>query len=167
MSTYTPLQLLPLLPSRADPQPIPSALAIDPYSDVLWVGTSGGIVSSFCNPVNLLPNVRFPAPSGSSHTLLPHSSDAVREIHVQDREVRSLTEAGVGGRRRGGAAKWLVNDPMRGLRCMSSNPANSHEVLVGGTGSMMLVNTSRSEIVRKVCTAVYSRLRRWVLMKTV
>lgn len=33
---------------------------------------------------------------------------------------------------------------------MTPSPTNSHEVLAGGTGQMMLVNNSRGEIVRRV-----------------
>lgn len=37
---------------------------------------------------------------------------------------------------------------------MTPNPTHSHEILAGGTGQMMLVNTSRGEIVRRVSTTM-------------
>lgn len=41
------------------------------------------------------------------------------------------------------------SDPTRSLRAMTPSPTNSHEVLLGGTGQMMLMNNSRGEIVRR------------------
>ncbi|KAK8846644.1 PAB-dependent poly(A)-specific ribonuclease subunit PAN2 [Kwoniella newhampshirensis] len=150
---YNPLHLLSLPPQSIDPKPIPTTLTIDPFSDVLWIGTSSGSVSALCTPLSLTRNVQFPAhgarPVGP---YLPHQgvSPAVKEIRVTDRDVWTLTEGGVGGRKRGGAAKWNVGDPTRSLQSMTPNPTNSHEVLAGGTGQMILANTSRGEVVRRI-----------------
>jgi PAB-dependent poly(A)-specific ribonuclease subunit 2 len=147
MSMYSPLQLLPLPPDRVDAKPYCTAVAVDPFADVLWTGSSSGTVTAWCGPLTLARNVQFPAHGKEARGL---SSRAVKQIRVTDREVWTLTEGGVGGRKRGGAPKWSVTDPSRGLRSMSPNPTNSHEVLAGGTGGLILVNTARGEIARRV-----------------
>lgn len=158
MATYNPLQLFPLPPTRADPKPISSAITIDPFSDLIWVGSSNGSVNAYCNPLQLAPNIRFRAHGSAKPGLgfIPGFNGGVREIRVTDREIWTLTEGGVGGRKKGGQPKWSVTDPMRGIRSMSPNPINSHELLVGGTGQMMIVNTSRGEVVRKVSLGDHS-----------
>ncbi|WVQ83826.1 PAB-dependent poly(A)-specific ribonuclease subunit PAN2 [Cryptococcus sp. DSM 104549] len=153
---YNPLHLLPLPPTTLDPKPIPTALTLDPFSDVLWVGASSGLVSALCSPLSLTRNVQFPAhgahPPGGLAGLYGQNgaSSAVREVRVTDRDVWSLTEGGVGGRKRGGAAKWNVSDPTRSLGTMAPNPTNSHELLAGGSGPLLLANTSRGEVVRSI-----------------
>jgi PAB-dependent poly(A)-specific ribonuclease subunit 2 len=149
MSLYNPLQLLPLPPDQTEAKPFPTALAVDPFADVLWSGSSSGTVAAWCGPLTLARNVQFPAHGRDASGF---ANRGVREIRVTDREVWTLSEGGVGGRRRGGAPKWSVSDPSRSLRSMSPNPTNSHEVLAGGTGGMMLVNTARGEVTRKVST---------------
>ena len=110
MTTYTPLQLLPLPPTAVDPRPIPTALTVDPFSDLLWVGSSSGLVTSLCSPLGLTRNVQFPAHGAKSLTgYMGHATNmSVKEIRVTDRDVWTLTDGGVGGRRRGGAVKWSV-----------------------------------------------------------
>ncbi|KAL1408168.1 poly(A)-specific ribonuclease [Vanrija albida] len=149
MTTYNPLSLFPLPPQASDPKPVPAVLAVDSFSDMLWVGSSNGLVSAFASPLTLTRNVQFPATGGGgSRDFLPNLH-SVRKIRVSDREVWSLTDGGMSGRRRGGAPRWSVTDPNRTLRAMTPSPTNSHEVLAGGTGQMMLVNNSRGEIVRR------------------
>ena len=145
--TYHPLHLLPLPSHPHDPKPLPTALAIDPFSDLLWVGNSAGSTSALCSPLHLSPNVRFPA--HGSTTAYPGMTRGVKAIRVTDREIWTLTEAGVGGRKRGGAPKWNVTDPAGSLRTMSANPINSHEVVAGGNG-LIIANTARGDIVRRV-----------------
>jgi PAB-dependent poly(A)-specific ribonuclease subunit 2 len=106
MTTYAPLQLLTLPPTALDPAPIATALTVDPFSDLLWVGSSSGLVTSLCSPLSLTRNVQFPA-HGALGGFMGHAA-GVREIRVTDRDVWTLTEGGVGGRKRGGAVKWSV-----------------------------------------------------------
>ncbi|EKC98272.1 hypothetical protein A1Q2_07286 [Trichosporon asahii var. asahii CBS 8904] len=154
MSSYNPLSLFPLPPQISDPKPVPSALAVDAFSDMLWVGSSGGIVSAFVNPLTLTRNVQFPAHGGSAASGKKFTGNmhglqsGVRQIRLTDREIWTLTDGGMSGRKRGGAPRWSVSDPTRSLRAMAPSPTNSHEVLAGGTGQMILVNNSRGEIVR-------------------
>lgn len=151
MTLYNPLQLFPLPPHPADPKPIPTALTIDPYSDLLWIGSSSGNVSALCSPFHLTSNVRFPAHGGEPSPFMGGGlGRGVKQIRVTDREVWTLTEGGIGGRRRGGMVKWSVGDPTRGLRSMAPNPTNSHEVLAGGVGGLMVANTSTGDVVRRV-----------------
>lgn len=151
MTTYNPLHLIPLPPHPTDPKPIPTAVTIDPFSDLLWVGTSTGTVSALCSPLLLTPNVRFPAHGSQPNVFLGGGmTRGVSKIRVTDREVWTLTEGGISGRKRGGAAKWTVSDPTRGLRSMSPNPINSHEVLVGGLNGLIVANTISGDTVRRV-----------------
>ena len=149
MTTYNPLNIFPLPLHPTDPKPIPTSLSIDPFADLLWIGTSSGHVSALCSPLHLSPNVRFPAHDVKSAF---GTSRSVKAIRVTDREVWTMTEGGVGGRKRGGAPKWSVSDPTRGLRSMSPNPVNSHEVVTGGLNGLTLANTSRGDTVRRVDT---------------
>ncbi|ORY23812.1 ubiquitin carboxyl-terminal hydrolase-domain-containing protein [Naematelia encephala] len=151
MSLYNPLHLLPLPPQALDVKPVATSVHVDSYSDVLWVGTSSGLVSALCTPLALTRYVQFPAHGANTGVFMPTGTGrGVKQIRVTDREVWTLTEGGVGGRRRGGAPKWTVSDSTRSLRSMTPNPTNSHEVLAGGTGQMLLANTSRGEVVRRV-----------------
>jgi PAB-dependent poly(A)-specific ribonuclease subunit 2 len=151
MTQYNPLHLLPLPPHPQDPKPFATALTLDPFSDLLWIGTSSGHVSALCSPVHLTPNVRFPAHGYQPNAFLGGGMGrGVKRIRVTDREVWTLTEGGMGGRKRGGAPKWNVSDPTRGLRSMSPNPINSHEALAGGLNGILVANTSRGEVVRRV-----------------
>jgi hypothetical protein len=151
MSYYSPLHLLPLAPTARDPNPYPTAISIDPYSDLLWLGSSSGQVSAFYSPHTLTRNVQFPAYSSPSIVNIYHRPSPVKEIRVTDREIWTLTEGGISGRKRGGLPKWTVGDAMRGLNSMSPNPINSHEVVGGGTSGLIIANTSRGEVVRRVC----------------
>ncbi len=164
MTLYNPLHLLPLPPHAFDSKPLTSALTVDPFSDLLWVGTSSGSVSALCSPLSLSRNVHFPAHGSTAPAYGPGTSRAVKEIRVTDREVWTLSEGGVGGRRRGGAPKWTVSDPTRSLRSMTPNPTNSHEVLAGGTGQMVLVNTARGEVVRRVSRRSFLADDRWNIL---
>ncbi|GMK57719.1 hypothetical protein CspeluHIS016_0405530 [Cutaneotrichosporon spelunceum] len=153
--TYNPLSLFPLPAQVTDPKPVPSALAVDGYADMLWVGSAGGIVSAFASPLTLTRNVQFPA-HGTFKSLdfvaLP-GIHGVRQIRVTDREVWTLADGGIGGRKRGGAPRWSVTDATCSLRAMTPAPTNSHEVLAGGTGQMLLINNARGDVVRRYDTA--------------
>ncbi|BEJ17494.1 hypothetical protein CspHIS471_0608950 [Cutaneotrichosporon sp. HIS471] len=149
---YNPLSLFPLPLQAADPKPVPSALAVDGYADMLWVGSAGGLVSAFASPLTLTRNVQFPA-HGASKTRefvpMPGIHAGVLQIRVTDREVWTLAEGGISGRKRGGAPRWSVTDVTRSLRAMTPAPTNSHEVLAGGAGQMLLINNARGDIVRR------------------
>lgn len=163
MTTYTPLQLLQLPPTILEANPIPTSLTVDPFSDLLWVGSSSGLVSALCSPTSLTRNVQFPAhgAQGVGGYMGRASSMAVKEIRLTDREVWTLTDGGVGGRKRGGAVKWSVSDPTRSLASMAPNPANSNEVVAGGNG-LMVANTNSGQIVRRVSVCIISQAdRRW------
>ncbi|WWD08075.1 hypothetical protein V865_006185 [Kwoniella europaea PYCC6329] len=156
--TYNPLHLLTLPPTSIDPKPISTVISIDSFSDTIWLGTSSGTITALCTPLSLTRNVQFPAhgsklasvAQGGYLNMAAGINMAVRELRITDRDIWSLTEGGVSGRKRGGVVKWSVDDPSRSLRSMAPNPVNSHEVIAGGTGPLILANTARGEIVRKV-----------------
>ncbi|KAL7423333.1 poly(A)-specific ribonuclease [Cryptotrichosporon argae] len=152
MTTYNPLQLFTLPPRPADPKPFPTALALDSFSDTLWIGSSSGHVGAFCYPLALTQNVHFPAHGSRADALgglIGHPDPAVRQMRVTDREVWTLTDGGVAGRKRGGLTRWSISDPMRSLRTMAPSPTNSHELLAAGTAQMLLINNARGEVVRR------------------
>jgi PAB-dependent poly(A)-specific ribonuclease subunit 2 len=106
--TYTPLQLIPPLPPTPyDPVPFPTTLAFDPYADLLDVGTSAGTVVSYSSPLSLTQHVTYPAHGAKNFSnFMGFEVGEVREIMMTEREVCSLTPGGVGGRTRGGMARW-------------------------------------------------------------
>lgn len=110
--TYNPLSLFPLPPQVPDPKPVPAALAVDGYADMLWVGSQGGLVSAFASPLTLTRNVQFPAhgaaTKGREFVAMPGIHAGVRQIRVTDREVWTLADGGISGRKRGGAPRWSV-----------------------------------------------------------
>lgn len=108
---YKPLSLFHLPPQVADPKPVPSALAVDGYADTLWVGSASGHVIAFASPLTLTRNVQFPAHGASKareFVPMPGIHAGVRQIRVTDREVWTLAEGGISGRKRGGAPRWSV-----------------------------------------------------------
>jgi PAB-dependent poly(A)-specific ribonuclease subunit 2 len=111
---YNPLSLFPLPPQVSDAKPVPSVLAVDGFADMLWVGSAGGLVSAFASPLTLTRNVQFPAhghspPGARDFQSIPGMHGGVRQIRVTDREVWTLTEGGIAGRKRGGAPRWCVS----------------------------------------------------------
>jgi PAB-dependent poly(A)-specific ribonuclease subunit 2 len=128
MSTaYHPHQLLSPLPppptSHPRPPPHPTSLVFDPFSDLLWSGSSTGAVTAYASPQAFNRTVTFPAhgaraaagdfgvgPAGAGGAAASSSVGpaAVKALVVGEREVVSLTAKGIGGRKRGGAAKWAV-----------------------------------------------------------
>lgn len=105
---YHPHHLLPPLPPPSSTPhllPYPTALTFDPFSDLLWSGSSEGSISSFASPRAFTRNVTFPA---HGRTLGFGGEQGVKGLLVGEREVVSLTARGLGGRKRGGQAKWAV-----------------------------------------------------------
>ncbi|EIW68674.1 hypothetical protein TREMEDRAFT_31884 [Tremella mesenterica DSM 1558] len=148
MTYYRPLHVFPLPPTPYDPQPWPTALTVDPTSDLLWVGSSSGLVSALCSPLSLHRNVQFPVVSTPPGMYRLPINEEVKEIRMTERDVWTLTLGGMTGRKRGGQPKWIVEDKLKTLNTMTPNPINSHEVLAGGSGQMLLANASRGEVVR-------------------
>ena len=108
MTFYNPLHLFPLPPTLIDPQPWPTALTVDAFSDILWVGSSSGLVSALHTPLSLHRNVQFPVGAPKLQGVFMQMNDGVKEIRATDRDVWTLTEGGIGGRKRGGTPKWTV-----------------------------------------------------------
>lgn len=77
----------------------------------------------------------------------------VREIRMTEKQVWALTDGGIGGRTRGGVPLWKIDSDINSsLRSFTSNPTNSHEILAGGIGDLLLVNTSRGDVVKRFDT---------------
>ena len=147
MATFSPLSYSLLDPVPALGQSQPTCLTVDPFSDILWAGTTAGGVQALVNPQSLTQSIKFVAHGRPSQLALT-AHPGVLEVRVTDREIWTLTDGGVGGRRRGGAPRWNVSEPLRTLRSMCPNPMNSHEVLAGGSGQAILANISKGEIVK-------------------
>lgn len=75
-------------------QPILS-LAFDPTSDVLWSGTAGGSVTAHY-PTHAR-GVSYPATT---------KGHPVTKVVCTDKEVRAVTESGMGSWGKGGVNKW-------------------------------------------------------------
>lgn len=124
---YHPHQLLAPAPpppaSHGQPSAYPTALLFDPFSDLLWSGSSSGSITAFASPQSFARTVTFPAHGsraggntgggggggGPGEFLGTNANaNAVQALVVGEREVVSLTARGVGGRKRGGAAKWAI-----------------------------------------------------------
>ncbi|CED82537.1 pab-dependent poly-specific ribonuclease subunit pan2 [Phaffia rhodozyma] len=153
MAVYHPHHLL--APSSYPANSYPISLVFDPYADLLWSGSSTGLVQSFSSPASFTRNVCFPAhgskPLGITQAGLAINSPAVREIWVGDREIISLTERGLGGRKRGGAAKWALDEGATALSSMCISPTNSSEIIAGGTQpAALIVNTHTGSLIRTV-----------------
>jgi PAB-dependent poly(A)-specific ribonuclease subunit 2 len=110
---YAPLQLVSPLPVTGfGAVPYATALAFDPYADLLHVGSSAGSVTSLCSPLALDRYVYYGAhgavgfgPFSSKHLGSPAGVHAIR---ITEKEVRTLTEGGLGARRRNGVGKWKI-----------------------------------------------------------
>ncbi len=113
---YTRLQQLSPFPHAAyGPPPHATALAFDPYADLLHLGSSTGSVSSLAHPAALARYVVYPAhgalgsgPFGTQGMGLGMGAGPVHAIRAVDKEVRVLTEGGVGARLRNGQARWTI-----------------------------------------------------------
>ena len=104
MATYQPHHLL-----TATTPSHPTSLVFDPYADLLWTGSSTGHVQSFSSPQSFTRNVCFPAHGATGIQQWSASGKGgVKEMFVGDREIVTLGERGLGGRKRGGLAKWSV-----------------------------------------------------------
>lgn len=107
MANYKPHRLLP--PASSIPS-YPTSLVFDPFADLLWAGSSSGHVQSFSSPSSFTKNVAFPAHGATvlqgGWTGLGKSG--VKEMMVGEREIVTLGDKGLGGRKRGGLVKWSV-----------------------------------------------------------
>lgn len=124
--SFQPYQLIPPLgPSPWDPTPYPTALAFDPYADLLFVGTSAGTVVDFCGATDLVRHATYTAHGskgfGTYSTAGMGYAGEVKQLDVAEKEVWSLTEGGIAGVKRGGLVKWTA-------RCELWSIRNRHEL---------------------------------------
>lgn len=155
MATYQPHHLLPPLPPPASNSASnnhhpshPTALLFDPYADLLWQASSSGHVQSFHSPHAFARNVAFPA---AGVLQARAGGGGVREMWIGEREVVTLGERGLGGRKRGGAVKWTVSEGATSLSTMCLSPTNTSELIAGGSQpKLLIVNTQTGSLVRQV-----------------
>lgn len=100
--------------STAAASPAVTAMRVDPYKDLVWVGDSTGLVSSFVVPY-LRPYTAFPA----------HSAP-IKAIEVSDKYIHSLSDEGVRVHRRSGQLRSYDSTAQGNVMLLFDN-----ELLVG------------------------------------
>ncbi|EJU05749.1 hypothetical protein DACRYDRAFT_46547 [Dacryopinax primogenitus] len=143
MSTYHTISPLSL-----SPEPV-SALAFDPFSDTLWSGSESGIISCY-NGIEP-SNVRYPLVSN------PLPPAGIKRILVTDREIRSFSSAGVGGRSRGGISRWFYRcEPhlwsMLPLSAFANHPTSSTGALLATASAVQELSLPAETISRQIPT---------------
>ncbi|KAK0555464.1 poly(A)-specific ribonuclease [Tilletia horrida] len=111
-----------------------SALAFDPYSELLWAGTAAGQVCSHYSPT-LARYTSYPA-TGSVFN--PHP---VRDLLIDDRHVFSLGEHVLHAAHRKGLASWSLSTTTQARHlqlasiCTSPASASGSELIAGGSSN--------------------------------
>lgn len=109
-----------------------SALAFDPYSELLWAGTAAGQVCSHYTS----SLARYTSYAATGSVLNPHP---VRDLLIDDRHVFSLGEQVFHAAQRKGLASWSLSTTphARHLQlasmCTSPASASGSEIIAGGS----------------------------------
>ncbi|KIO23414.1 hypothetical protein M407DRAFT_78054 [Tulasnella calospora MUT 4182] len=127
-------------------QPILS-LAFDPTSDVLWSGTAGGSVTAHY-PTHAR-GVTYPATT---------KGHPVTKVVCTDKEVRAVTESGMGSWGKGGVNKWYYT-PTKPLSTFSDHPSTSNYVVLGTATAaqpeFIVINATNGTEVRTMSSPAY------------
>ncbi|KAJ7581374.1 ubiquitin carboxyl-terminal hydrolase-domain-containing protein [Mycena floridula] len=123
-----------------------TSLSFDPSSDVLWVGSNSGYVTSYCRPPD-----RPEIGSGVSFRVGNH---AVQKIASGESFVRATTVSGdgIGSWAKGGMNKWFYRSP--GSLTTFSSPSNSSHAIAAAsiTPDILFLNAMTGTIVREIPT---------------
>ncbi|CAB4393897.1 unnamed protein product [Rhizophagus irregularis] len=117
-----------------------SAIAFDPYQELLWTGNEKGRVTSHFG-------------SGlHRYTSFRAHLNPVRQILVSDKGVISLCSDSVKMTNRRGLIKWtLSNEDTTDLHCMTYTTMPNSEILAAGKQhNMLVINVARGIVVKKV-----------------
>ncbi|RIA93213.1 ubiquitin carboxyl-terminal hydrolase-domain-containing protein [Glomus cerebriforme] len=117
-----------------------SAIAFDPYQELLWTGNEKGRVASHYS-------------SGlHRYTSFRAHLNPVRQILVSDRGVITLSSDSVKMNNRRGLVRWtLSNEDTSDLHCMSYTTMPNSEILAAGKQhNMLVINVARGIVVKKV-----------------
>ncbi|WFD28025.1 poly(A)-specific ribonuclease [Malassezia nana] len=146
-----------------------SALHFDPLSELLWVGSASGQVTSHTNALPALSRCTSYAAHGT-----PRQPHEVRTILSDDKSILSLSDTCVRATQRSGLARWSIDiecvratdrrEHARGLRLQSMCPSplsSSSDIFVGGMTAMaqngqltdsdvvLTINTNSGSVVRQ------------------
>lgn len=158
-----------------------SALHFDPLSELLWVGSASGQVTSHTNALPALSRCTSFAAHGT-----PRQPHDVRTILSDDKSILSLSDTCVRATQRSGLARWSIDiecvratdrrEHARGLRLQSMCPSplsSSSDIFVGGMTAMaqngqltdtdvvLTINTNSGSVVRQApAEAALTHLRK-------
>lgn len=158
-----------------------TSLHFDPLSELLWVGSASGQVTSHTNTLPSLTRCTSYAAHGT-----PRQPHEVRTILSDDKSILSLSDSSIRAAQRSGLGRWTIDvacvsathtrEHARGLRLQSmcaSPLSSSSDVFVGGatasaqngqltdTDVVLTINTNSGGVVRQAPSeAVLTHLRK-------
>ncbi|KAL1923050.1 uncharacterized protein VTP21DRAFT_9426 [Calcarisporiella thermophila] len=117
-----------------------SAIAFDPYQELVWTGNDQGHIGSYYG-TNL-----------QKYTNFKGHDEQVRQLCVIDRGLISLSPKRVRLTHRRGIVKWaLSSDDTKDLHCFTQSSHTNSEIIVGGQQDHMLtVNLHRGIVTKKI-----------------
>ncbi|CAG8616504.1 10808_t:CDS:10, partial [Acaulospora morrowiae] len=117
-----------------------SAIAFDPYQELLWTGNDKGRVASYFGE------------SLQRYTSFRSHLTPVEQLLVSDKGVISLSSDSVKMTNRRGLVKWVIsNEDTTNLHCMTYTTMPNSEILAAGRQqNMLVINVARGTVVKKV-----------------
>ncbi|CAG8580781.1 604_t:CDS:10 [Cetraspora pellucida] len=117
-----------------------TAIAFDPYQELLWTGNDKGrVISHFGDGLQRYTSFR-------SHL------SQVRQLLVSDKGVISLSPDSIRMTNRRGLVRWTMsNEDTSNLHCMAYTTIPNSEILAAGKqNNMLVINVARGSVVKKV-----------------
>ncbi|KAG9034379.1 poly(A)-specific ribonuclease [Tulasnella sp. JGI-2019a] len=123
-------------------QELISCLSFDTVSDVLWSGSASGSVTAHY-PTNVR-GVTYPATT---------KGHPVTRLVASEKDVKAITESGMGSWAKGGMNKWYYNST-HALSTFSEHPSMANAVVLATNGQeaseFIMLNTATGAEIRKV-----------------
>ncbi|CAG8530129.1 26363_t:CDS:10, partial [Racocetra persica] len=120
-----------------------TAIAFDPYQELLWTGNDKGrVISHFGDGLQRYTSFR-------SHL------SQVRQLLVSDKGVISLSPDSIRMTNRRGLVRWTMsNEDTSNLHCMAYTTIPNSEILAAGKqNNLLVINVARGSVVKKVESA--------------
>ncbi|KAG8872977.1 poly(A)-specific ribonuclease [Tulasnella sp. 331] len=133
------------LPALVHPrQELISCLSFDTVSDVLWSGSASGSVTAHY-PTNVR-GVTYPATT---------KGHPVTRLVASEKDVKAVTESGLGSWAKGGMNKWYHNSSQL-LSTFCDHPSTANAVILAANGpdasEFVMLNTATGAEIRKVAS---------------
>ncbi|KAF2760383.1 exonuclease-like protein [Pseudovirgaria hyperparasitica] len=143
--------------------PQPTAIALDPYQELLWAGTDRGTVASFHidNLRQYHAYTRFRAHRDIIRDQIKQVQ-SVRQILVFDKGVLSVSPKSVHLSNRRGVTQWhLEYDGFEDLHCMTFTSKAAQELVVAGQqDTMFVIDIEKGSIIQTMnAVAHYTRMK--------